>query len=161
MAGAAVLARLGDGSPAIQAAPMGQGEHIHFAFMPGLSYVRLGAAAAADGAGRAATLRGWVAYPTLRAHVAPPVTASDSGVETPVLVSAQGAAVTVLNWRGAPLANLDLRLRLPFRVASVESVAHGRLPFTQTPQGVAIHMPLGTVDVLKLRPEGVGRRSSD
>jgi hypothetical protein len=154
VAGATVLARLGDGSPAIQAAPMGRGEHIHFAFMPGLSYVRLSPSAARDGAGRAAALRGWIAYPIARAHVAPPVTASDSGVETPVLVSAKGAAVTVLNWRGAPLASLDLRLRLPFPVGSVESVTHGRLPFTQTPQGVAVHMPLKAVDVLMVRPAG-------
>jgi hypothetical protein len=153
-AGATVLARFGDGSPAIEAAPMGRGEHIHFAFMPGLSYARLGAGAASDGAGRAARLRNWVAYPVARAHVTPPVTASDSGVETPVLVSDKGAAVTVLNWRGAPLANLGLILRLPFQVGSIESVTHGRLAFTQTPGGVAIHLPLQAVDVLMVRPVG-------
>ncbi len=85
--------------------------------------------------------------------VTPPVTVSDSGVETPVLISDKGAAVTVLNWRGAPLAKLGLVLRLPFKVGSIESVARGRLGFDRTPGGVAIHMPLKAVDVLLVRPK--------
>jgi hypothetical protein len=150
---AKVLARLGDGMPVIEAAPMGRGEHIHFSFMPGLSYARLGANAAANKADAANILRDWITYPIVQAQVTPPVTVSDSGVETPVLISDKGAAVTVLNWRGAPLTNLGLVLRLPFKVGSIESVAHGRLGFDRTPGGVAIHMPLKAVDVLLVRPE--------
>ena len=131
---------------------MGRGERVHFGFMPGLSYARLGADAAVDKVNAARTLRDWVVYPIRQARVTPPVTASDNGVETPVLISDKGAAVTVLNWRGAPLTKLDLVLRLPFKVSSIESVAHGRLGFTQTLDGVAIHMPLKAVDVLLVRP---------
>ena len=105
-----------------------------------------------DKADAAKTLRDWIIYPIRQARMTPPVTASDNGVETPVLISDKGAAVTVLNWRGAPLANLGLVLRLPFKVSSIESVAQGRLGFTRTPEGVAIHMPLKAVDVLLVRP---------
>jgi hypothetical protein len=73
-------------------------------------------------------------------------------VETPLLVSERGAAVTLLNWTGAPIAALRVAVTTPFAVESVESVRHGRLEFTSEAGRVSVSLPLGGADVLLLRP---------
>ena len=149
-----VLAHFADGSPAIESQPLGAGQMFHFFWTPGLSYARLALGAPPALEGDLAAVRAWIRYPVDQAHVQPPATASVSGVETPILLSDKGAAVTLLNWRGAPLASLTLTLRLPFRAASVKSVTHGAVPFTRTSDGVTVTLPLSAVDVLMVRPAG-------
>lgn len=63
-------------------------------------------------------------------------------VETPLLLSAAGAVVTVLDWRprdNSWTASLLLNVTLPFYPAGVESALHGTL------QWVTWVMPVGIV----------------
>jgi len=147
-----VSAKFPDGSPAVATTTVELGEIIHFYWMPGLSYARLLAHAPPGSAGSLDAARNWITFPVRSAHVQPPATASAAGVETPVLLSPKGAAVTLLNWRGAPLRSLELTLRLPFKAARVESVTRGHVPFMPVPGGITVKIPLDAVDVLMIRP---------
>jgi hypothetical protein len=83
-------------------------------------------------------IRRWIVYPTELAKVRPPVTVDRTMVETPMLLSSAGAAVTLLNWTGEPLERLNVTIRVPFKVGTVESVRHGRLTFQSTRTGSCV-----------------------
>lgn len=57
-------------------------------------------------------------YPTELAKVRPPVVVNHALVETPVLVSKEGAALTSLNWTGAALAEVKGHSRPPIDTAA-------------------------------------------
>lgn len=56
-----------------------------------------------------------------RDHVQPRVTVSAPLVEAPLLLSAGGAVLTLLNWHSQPITSLVVSVRLDFAVRSVES----------------------------------------
>ena len=75
-------------------------------------------------------------------------------VEAPVLLSKEGAALTLINRTRKELEKLDVRLRLPFRPRKVESVQRGAVPFKQAADGsISFSLRLDkTADILKVRP---------
>lgn len=148
-----VVATFAEGAPAIVQRAVGQGRIIHFAWMPGLSYWK-SSQSVEDGlpVGFSAAIRNWIVWPTQEAGVRPPVTVDCPMVETPLLLSEGGAAVTALNWTGKPLSQLQMDVQVPFAVGSVESVKHGSLPFVKTDQGAKVTFPLGAADIVLLRP---------
>ncbi|HUT34456.1 MAG TPA: beta-galactosidase trimerization domain-containing protein [Planctomycetota bacterium] len=151
-----VEATFDDGSPAIvqrRVGWWGRGRVVHFAWMPGLSYAK-SASGTQDRlpVGFSAAIRRWIAWPTELAGVQPPVTVDRPMVESPLLVSDAGAAVTLLNWTGEPLERLRLTIRVPFAVRGVESVKQGKLAFEAAKDGVVLSLPLGAADILMLRP---------
>jgi hypothetical protein len=93
-----------------------------------------------------------IVYPTQAAKVTVPVTADSAMIETPMLLSAKGAAVTLLNWTGEAREKVTLSVNVPFNVASVESVKQGKVPFTRTAAGITCSLPLKAADILLVRP---------
>lgn len=151
---ARVPSRFTDGQPALVQRTVGKGSVVHFAFMPGLSYVKTGTGRR-DGlpVGFDEFLRDRIAGgPSDRSASAVWVGASREMVETPVLLSEKGAAITVLNWTGEPIDRLNLTARLPFVPQSAEAVRAGKLEIRRQDDGVHLSLPVGSVDVILLRP---------
>jgi hypothetical protein len=148
-----VLARFNDDTPAIVERNYGKGKFIHYAFLLGISVMR--SSSIKDEPARTYSspeaLR-WVAFPTREAAVEPPVTVDQLNVETPLLLSAKGAAITLLNWRKEDVARLNITAHVPFAVKSVEAVRAGKIAFTQKDDAVSFVLPLGAADVVTLRP---------
>ncbi len=147
-----VEAKFADGSPAVVARALGKGRVVHFTWMPGLSYWK-SSRETRDRlpVGFSDSIRRWIVWPTTLAGVQPPITVDRALVETPLLLNKSGAAVTLLNWTGAPITKIGLSLRLPFRARSIESVTRGRLEFEQTADVVTLAVPLGAADILLIR----------
>ncbi|HEU4534607.1 MAG TPA: beta-galactosidase trimerization domain-containing protein, partial [Polyangiaceae bacterium] len=143
-----------DGSPAVVRRALGRGQHLHFDFFPGLSYFFSSKTKHEHlPVAFSEALRRWIVDPALAAGVAPPVRADVELVETPLLLSPEGAALTILNWTGEPIADLTLTVTLPFTPRSVRSARRGPLPFEAAPGGgVTVRLPVGGSDVLALKP---------
>ena len=148
-----VAATFEDGAPAVVQRKHWFGRAIYFAWMPGLSYAK-SSKTTKDRlpVDYSESMRRWITWPTELAGVRPPVTADRPMIETPMLVSSAGAAVTVLNWSGEPVEKLSLRVRVPFAVRTVEAVKGGRLAFEPTKDGVTCALPLGAADIVMVRP---------
>lgn len=139
---AGALASFADGAPALVEAAAGKGAAVCFSWMPGLSYYRSGTFRRdALPTGFAAPLREMIAYPVRKAGVMPPVRLDRAMIETPLLLSEQGGALTVLNWSGAPQANVRCTVQLPWPVTSVRAVKAGKLAFTQARGAVTCTLP--------------------
>lgn len=147
------VASFDDGSPAIIQRSIGRGRVVHFAWLPGISYGK-----SWNGTkdklpvGFSTTIRRYILYPTELARVQPPVTADRAMVETPLLLSSKGAAITLLNWTGEAIERVRLTVRVPFAVRSAQSVKRGRLAFQKTKDGVIFSLPLRAADIVTLRP---------
>jgi hypothetical protein len=152
--GAEVLAKFDDGSAAITSNKFGKGRAVHFAFLPGLSYRR--SAEEARGkfpTGWSEAARKWLNLPIELAKVEKPVICSVPLLETPVLASSQGLAITLLNWTGAPLENVSLRVQTNRPVDSVRSVKLGKLKYKEHDGFIEIKVDADTVDVVMVRYE--------
>lgn len=146
------LAKFADGSAAIVAHVSGKGRILSYGFWPGVSYW--------NSPNRADTSRlpqGWskglrdaMTAPARFASAKRFATASQPVVETCVMDSPAGAAVTLLNWQGTPLQEVTVTIPNPGKVSKVETMEQGLVPHTVTPQGVSIKLPLNSVDVLML-----------
>jgi len=150
---AQIEATFADGAPATVLVPLDQGRVVHFAWLPGLSYWR-SSTGTRDRLpiGFSEAIRNALVYPVELAGVAPPIGASEPMVETPVLLSAGGAAITLLNWTGQAIPELVITARVPFDAATVTSVTQGNLMFVLVPGGVQFSLPLGAADVVTVRP---------
>jgi hypothetical protein len=148
-----VLATFADGAPAIIERKVGEGRAVHFTWMPGISYFKSSTGTKDKlPTGFSEAIRGMITYPVRAAKVVPPATVDQAMIETPMLLSEKGAAVTLLNWSGEEQHQLKVTARVPFNVKSVESVKQGKLDFSQTEEGVNCALPLGAADILLFRP---------
>ena len=121
------LGTFSDGSAAVLRATVGKGATVHFNFLPGLSYIPN-----ATNWGRLAlpsefptVLRDTLVAAAMDAGVKPVVRCSEAFVETPLLLSEEGAVVTLLNWgdrQFSAAAPLQLNVTLPFEPKRAESV---------------------------------------
>lgn len=138
-----------DGTPAVVEKAVGQGRIVHFTWLPGVAYWcswrqtkdRLPV-------GFSEVIRGLIIRPVEQAGVVRPVETNHPLVETPLLQSEAGVAVTLLNWTGEPIDELLVKVRVPFLVKSVESVRLGKLHFTTIGNGIELRLPLGSADIL-------------
>jgi hypothetical protein len=146
-----VLARFTDGLPAIVRRQHEKGAHIHYAFLPGIAYWR-SSTQTRDRlpVGFSEPLRTWISYPLRQAQITPPAICNHPLVETPVLLSDKGAAVTVLNWTGEAIAELELRLRLPFAVRDVRSARGAKVSWQRDGEQLIVRLPITSVDILLL-----------
>ena len=149
----AVLAANADGTPAVLQRAVGQGRVVSFAWMPGLSYAK-SQSGTKDGlpAGFSAVVRDMITAPVKSAQVTNMVTIDKPMIETPMLLSEKGAAVTLLNWTGEKQQKLVVYARVPFTAAKVESVKQGAVKFTQTKDVIYCTLPLDAADILMIRP---------
>jgi hypothetical protein len=141
-----------DGSPAVAECGVGRGRVVHFAWMPGMSYWK-SSSQVKDGlpAGFSNSLREWITWPVRLANVPLPVTVNHALVETPMLASTQGIAVTLLNWTGESLAEVQVEVTTANNVGRVESVRHGKLDFQSANGRTRFVLPLGSADIITLR----------
>jgi hypothetical protein len=151
-------ATFADATAAIAVRQVQQGRMVQFAWLPGLSYRRTAGLQVKDSlpTGFPGSIRSWIIYPTQLAKVVPPVAVDQPMVEAPMLLSSAGAAVTLLNWTGEPLGQINLTVRVPFAVRSVESVKRGALKFQRSGEGVKCTLPLGAADIVKVLPAASG-----
>jgi hypothetical protein len=147
-----VAARFDDGSPAVAERVVGRGRVVHFAWMPGLSYGK-SSSQVKDGlpAGFSNSLREWITWPVCLANVSRPATVNQPLVEALVLASPQGIAVTLLNWNGEPLPEVQVEVRTSQALGRVESVRHGTLNFQSANGRTRFVLPLGNADIVSLR----------
>jgi hypothetical protein len=149
----AVKATFEGGAPAIVEQSVGAGRRVHFAWLPGLSYVKSSKETRDKlPVGFSEAIRNWIVYPARLAKVQPPVTVNHAMVETPLLLSKAGGALTLLNWTGEKLDQMAVTARVPFEVGSVTSVQQGKLQFQKTRDGVTFSLPLGGADIVEIRP---------
>jgi hypothetical protein len=141
--------RFSDDRPAFVEAPLGQGRHFHFAFLPGISYWR-SSRGTQDRlpVGFSEALRQWITFPVRQAGVTPPVQTRTPLVETPLLLSDSGAAITLLNWTGAAIPELELTLTLSFRPQKLWTASGQPVQQQQTPAGLVVKLPLAHADIL-------------
>ncbi len=148
-----VHAEFANSTPAIVQRDLGRGRAIHFAWLPGLSYVKSQTGTKDKlPVCYSENIRRWIVYPTELAKITPPVTVDAAMIETPMLLSVRGAAITLLNWRGESESQLQVTARVPFTVRSVESVKRGALKFELTKTGCSFSLPLDAADVIMVRP---------
>ena len=88
--------------------------------------------------------------------VVPRVVVSTTQVETPLLTSAAGSVLTLLNWNESPVETLAVTVLLEHDVESVTAIgANISLKFTSTQKGgqfrVAFSMTLEHCDFVALR----------
>ncbi|MDW7993324.1 MAG: beta-galactosidase trimerization domain-containing protein [Gemmatales bacterium] len=146
-----VLLRFTNKTPAVVEKAVEQGRLVHYAFLPGISYWR-----SSKGTRDrlpvdfSETLRTWICYPVLSIGIRPFVAPSTPLVETPILISEKGAALTLLNWTGEPIHDLTLEVRLPFAVTSVSSVSGRKIKWVRNNDCYSITLPLGSADILLL-----------
>ncbi len=147
-----VAGRFDDGAPAVIERGVGRGRVVHFAFMPGLSYWK-SSAGTKDGlpGGFSDSLRSWIAWPVRLAGVAVPVTVNRPLVEAPMLCSAAGIAITLLNWSGEPLPEVEVLVRTDRTVGRAESVRRGKLRFQSVGGRTRFALPLDSADIITLR----------
>jgi hypothetical protein len=148
--------------PAILHSRVGGGNAYHYRFFPGLSYFRSGTQQGTslpedfdEG------LLDCAIAPALldvspRAQVLPDptkVALKDIGVpcrrvETPMLVSDKGVAMTILNWNNTPMGNVKVTVDLGFEPSRVESVKRGNLTYKLLKSGVQFSLPLDADDIV-------------
>ncbi len=148
-----VLAAFDDGSPAVIRWKVKRGSCVRFSWFPGLSYAARQRGTAPDGlpGGWDPVLRAMIVDPVRAAGVVPPVRVDREFVETPMLVSEKGIAVTLLNWWGAPLEVLKVEIDAGYRPARIESARLGSLSFEMAEGGtIRVELPLGAADILSV-----------
>jgi hypothetical protein len=150
---ASIEATFDDGAPAIALQSIGRGRRMHFAFLPGVSYLR-SCTRTKDGlpVGFSDPLRSYITAPVTMAGVKPPVTTDKIMVETPLLLSDKGAAVTLLNWSGEAIEQLNVRVETPFTVKAVRSAKRGEMKFETKEKRVSFSLPLDAADIVTLKP---------
>ena len=149
-----VISSFNDHTPAVFQNNVGRGHVIYFSYFPGLAFGRL----ALDLHSRlqydakADSLRNLVLTPVRLAGVSPLVQVNTPYVETPMLVSSAGAAITLLNWTGRDLASINVNVRTSLHVAKAVSMTHGTITLHREGDLVTFSIPLGAADIVKLTP---------
>jgi hypothetical protein len=153
-----VKASFTNGAPAVVEQSRGKGRVVHFAWMPGMSYLNT-VQGAPNGlpVGFSVSVRDWITYPVEASGAEPSVAVDIPMIETPVLLSEKGAAVTLLNWTGEKQTQVKMTLRLPFEIGRAKAVKAGELTLRRVERGVVLDMPLGAADIVMCWPTGEGR----
>ena len=142
-----------DQIPAIQRDNVGKGNVFYYTYLPGLSFAHfaIDAQLSLQRSPEADALRKLVLAPVRMAGVTAPVQVNSAYVETPMLVSSAGAAITLLNWTGNDLSSVRVTVRTPFRITKAESVTRGRIKVRRQGDNVTFALPLGAADIVTLR----------
>jgi hypothetical protein len=145
--GPALVAR----KPTFKGAKLGQGQTMHYEWLPGLTYLR-----SAKGWDKKDQFPSGFSTP-IADQIAAPVSVSLSTdgqwarlshdlVETPLLTSEKGTVMTLLNWNNAPIPKLTVSVKLGFTPSKVESVTHGPIKTTTTQGLTTLDIPLDAAD---------------
>jgi hypothetical protein len=144
---AKVLAQSEKGAPVITCNQFGKGRAMVCGTLMGTAYLYH---FQTDG------LRDWVTWPIKQAGVRVPVEVNRPRIETPVLVSEKGLAVTLLNWTtDLPASDFQITVNMDCfpgkKIGKVTSIELGDIPFTQEGNKAKLTVPsLELADVLKV-----------
>ena len=115
---AAVLARFDNGIPATVHRKVGKGQAVHFAWFPGMSYFPTGDFKEGPfyPVNFSKAIRDAILEPVALAGVQTPVRTvpETAQIETPMLLSEKGAAVTLLNWTNQSYPDLTVEVACRF-----------------------------------------------
>lgn len=161
-ADADVVARFGDGAPAVVSRAVGKGTATYCAFLPGLSYfypaipLRPVDRGSTDEAMAHLVPTGFdVGAAELIARPAEglvrPVVCSEPLVETTVLESRHGMAIPLVNWSGAPVKGLTVRVALAAG-KKAELASGGKVAVAKDATATTFTVDLDVADALILRP---------
>ena len=141
-----------DRNPAVMQEQVGKGNVFCYSFFSGISFGRVTLDSYLDlrKSEEADALRKLVLAPVREAGVTPAVQVDTSYVETPMLTSQAGAAITFLNWTGNNLPSVRVKVREPFRIGKIASVTHGAIKFHREGDLVTFSLPLGAADIVRL-----------
>ncbi|MEO6907924.1 MAG: beta-galactosidase trimerization domain-containing protein, partial [Abditibacteriaceae bacterium] len=149
---ASALAMLQSGGAAITANVFSKGRGIAYAFFPGWQYEH-----SADYSNPLSLPQGWsvadlklVTAPAQIAHTPRPVITDQKGVETVLLQSSKGIAVTLLNWTAKPINNLSVTIADPGKFRKVTSADGVAVKSTFVNGQLKVLLPLKDVDVLMI-----------
>jgi len=150
--GAKALATFADGKAALVALPCGKGRILALGLWPGVTYWN-----SPDRTDRTRFPQGWdsaarrlITAAARFAKAPKQVDVSSPLVEATLLESKAGIAVTLLNWSGAPLANVTVTVPHGGKFAKTESVEQGTLTPQSSGGDLKVSLPLDSVDVLML-----------
>lgn len=150
---AEVIGRYPDGSPAVMRNNYGKGVSLHFAGMPGLAYSRgateLPDVPTIDYPPRIAQL---ITAPAEQLRIDRPAITSLAYVESAVLTSDGGMAVTLMNWSAKPIEDLQVTIdNVATRCKRVRSARLGEIDHRVQDGEIIVNLPMpGVVDVLLL-----------
>jgi hypothetical protein len=153
-----VHATFDDGSPAVTERAVGRGRILRYAVFPGLCY-RRSATQETGGlpAGFEPAWRDLLLLPVRAAGVVTPVLLDRFLIEAHALASAEGTAVTLLNWSGMPQRELQVAVRTVTRPVRIVSARTGPRPFQVSEEAVGRYklisrftVDLADVDVVSL-----------
>ena len=68
-----------------------------------------------------------------------------------MVASSAGIAVTLLNWSGEPLSEIQVEVRSDKNIGRVESVRHGKLGFRFADGRIRFSLPLDSADIVTVR----------
>ncbi|HUR44652.1 MAG TPA: beta-galactosidase trimerization domain-containing protein, partial [Candidatus Saccharimonadales bacterium] len=147
-----VLAHFENGTPAVLRTGLGAGQVFHFSWFSGLSY----AASSTTQKDKLPTgfskeIRNLILLPTTTAEVECPVMVDREMVETPMLLTKTGAAITLLNWTGEKISRMTVTARVPFKPARVESVRKGPIKFHLRGKTATFEIELGAADIVLVK----------
>ena len=161
-AGATVVGKFGDQSPAIAIKTHGTGRAIYCGFLAGLSYLKpampkrpvdrgstddaMAHFLPTDFHQPSAALIGLAA-----SEVARPVTCSHPLVDASVLESKSGVAVVLSNWSGKPIAGLQVTLASPVPTAKIELASGGKATLQRDGAKTVVTLDLAVGDAIILR----------
>lgn len=160
--GAEAVAGFQDGKPAVTRHKTGKGVATYCAYLPSLSYYhpaipkRPVDRGATDDAmvhflptefdSRMATL---IASPA--EALVKPVTCSEPLVETMLIESPQGTIVSLVNWSGKPVKELQVDIGVSVPKGKVSLASGGKVTFERTANGLTARFECPTADVLIIR----------
>jgi hypothetical protein len=133
--------------------PLGRGRAVSYGLWPGNDYFRSSNRSTPGRLpfGWSAVKRRVAVLPARLARVEQPVATDQDVVEAQRLDSGAGIAVVLLNWTGAPISSLTVRVRGAGAIASATSVVSGAVSVSRAGSDVLVRLPLRDVDVLMLR----------
>jgi hypothetical protein len=150
--GLTVEARFDNGEAALVSRAVGRGRTVHYNWMPGLAYGQSPKNRNGMFVDWPAPHREAIVGSARQAGVRAAVRPDRPMVEAPLLESAAGAVVTLLNWTGDAVTNLTVEMDWLQPVSRVESAARGPLPFRMQDGILSWSVPLDGADFIMIRP---------
>lgn len=148
-----------DGKPAIIETAHGKGKVVLFGFLPGQAYLKSGLPVRpVDRSGvdsgfdhflptaMDVSLRQRIVNDFLPKDFAPPVTCSETLVESTVIDSPGKLGIPLINYTGKPIAKLTVTIA--GKTKTIRSIEHGKLNAKTTGEVTTVELPLDVADML-------------
>lgn len=156
-----VLGTFSNGTPAVIRSSYGKGAAYLVSTMPGLAYQKSalpvkpfdrGEFAHFLPTGFSSTVRELICLPLSEANIIKRVECSEPLVEGDMLQSELGTVISLANFSGKRVNNLEVVVRTDSTISNVWAVNAGKVSFKRIAGGVRVQMPLDVTDFLVIQP---------